>query len=639
MTDPDTETDGLLTPELERIPGPDYYRSLPAPWNVRPLQPTKTPAPLSDYSKSFSNLDKFEPLKQHKFKGTIESYLSWRNMFIGFVHCKNNTLNEKVYAMFASIDTSVPILKSIGSILTSGVGDTYRQAIFELEKRFGGNHRIVDHFLNVLNASPRIQENNLRSLDNFMMDLDQMKRAFVQYGAEEDLRTSMLFRAVRKKVPGLYMDQYQTWLEATYPDDPNPPMTLFTLCRWLEIKRNRLFRLDQEQREDRLYNDKKETQAPRNCQARLFFQEEDRDLSPEPESEEALDSFSRRVQVPDVSGVSDATYNTVSNTSSGLINTINPVLPEIEPDPEVEQIFVSRSFGRLTPNCPLCDETHLYRDCQRFQKMTPEQRRQHLQEQKKCFRCFREGHTIKTCQSKIRCKTCQGDHHTLICLRKKSQVISYSNEDPPKEDIFASSHTPLGLYKSSLPIVGLYLYNPVNGKRVRVNALIDTGANRSALSRAAAKMIGLVGKPMNFSATGFGGNQTSDDDAFCASVEVSAIGKNNQKHSCQVICLENPLGDLLPDDWSVLKKAWPHLKDLDIAPVFLNEQVHMLIGTDNAHLQASQCADRAGPGGTPFARKLVFGWVVGGRMYPDQPLHKVNMLEECLEEIRPKILQ
>ena len=47
-----------------------------------------------------------------------------------------------------------------------------------------------------------------------------------------------------------------------------------------------------------------------------------------------------------------------------------------------------------------------------------------LAEQKRCFKCLKQGHQSKECQSKLTCKKCNGNHHYIICNRQKEPAIT-----------------------------------------------------------------------------------------------------------------------------------------------------------------------------------------------------------------------
>jgi hypothetical protein len=93
---------------------------------------------------------------------------------------------------------------------------------------------------------------------------------------------------------------------------------------------------------------------------------------------------------------------------------------------------------------------------------------------------------------------------------------------------------------------------------VQINALLDEGANRTSMSTAAARMIGLEGTPMTFRATGFGGSFTEDNDAMESEVYISDL-QGSIRHRTAIVCITNPLGDLTPDNWNLLPARTPHV--------------------------------------------------------------------------------
>jgi hypothetical protein len=608
---------------LETVPGPSYYATLPVPWNIKPDPIPKDYKPR-DLNKTVSSLEKHEVLKSVKLKPNVGSYLEWRNMFIQYVHGKANTLSEKSYAMAMAINLQDPQMAPIRHIMMSRTGDIYRRSIIALEDMFGGVQRMIDHYVRRIRSRPSIREDDTIALSSYVADLDSIREAFLQNNCISDFMGTSFFGDVRDKLPRSYFTQYRQWLSIRYGNNALKNQTIYSLVEWM---RQKLSDLLASENRDFIAPSQFISSKPR-AKSRQFLTVEDEN----PSEEEFL-------------------HDCDEDTPSGFIE--GPDDPQ--PDPDREQVYVSQAWGDLIPICTACGKNarHLYRDCDAFLKMKPQERRDHLRKHNKCFRCLREGHGVKSCKSKIVCKHCAGDHHSLVCQKSaKPAAVNYlssvkpSSENPPEEafiqgssEVMASvqTHVRKPLYKSSLPIVGLKVTNPVNGKVVRLNALIDTGANRSSMSRAAADMIGLKGDPMSFSATGFGGALTQEQ-AMRAEIIISPL-QGTFKYKCQMLCLQSPLGDLVPDDWSVLKNSWPHLKDLDIAPICPDEQVHMIVGTDNSTLLASRSADVIGPDCSPTARQLVFGWVVCGRMYPGQQMDQIAHVDDMLDAYRPQVLQ
>jgi hypothetical protein len=101
----------------------------------------------------------------------------------------------------------------------------------------------------------------------------------------------------------------------------------------------------------------------------------------------------------------------------GLIEEIS--LSNVEDNSDTEQTRIVR----VAPSCLLCPgKAHLYRVCPKFTKLSVKERRAHLAESEKCFRCFREGHNMADCQSRLHCRKCKDGHNTLVCQKSSSEA-------------------------------------------------------------------------------------------------------------------------------------------------------------------------------------------------------------------------
>jgi hypothetical protein len=183
-----------------------------------------------------------------------------------------------------------------------------------------------------------------------------------------------------------------------------------------------------------------------------------------------------------------------------------------------------------------------------------------------------------------------------------------------------------------ITIVAITIRNPKNKKKVQINALLDEGANRTSMSTNVAKMLGLTGRQIVFRASGFGDSFMQDPDAMEMEVIISDAGESFA-YKTHIICIANPLGNLTPNNWKLLKQDWPHLKDLTIARVLVDEQVQMIIGTDNVHLLAAREGDIIGPDGGPGAQRTVFGWVARDHLFPEQAVDLVNLFDDTIESV------
>lgn len=72
---------------------------------------------------------------------------------------------------------------------------------------------------------------------------------------------------------------------------------------------------------------------------------------------------------------------------------------------------------RRVPKCALCNESHWLNKCERFGKMTIEQRLDLMGKRKLCVMCLNTWHVPKMCKFRRGCGSdrCQDKHHPMLC--------------------------------------------------------------------------------------------------------------------------------------------------------------------------------------------------------------------------------
>jgi hypothetical protein len=108
-----------------------YYHQFEAPWNI-----TLPPSTKAQDKRDAKLMEDSKLIAGMKFKGTVESYITWRKMFIMYVHCKNITLREKGFQLLATkkIDTKVREYNALRQLLLTPKGNSYFRAIQLLER-------------------------------------------------------------------------------------------------------------------------------------------------------------------------------------------------------------------------------------------------------------------------------------------------------------------------------------------------------------------------------------------------------------------------------------------------------------------------------------------------------------------------
>ena len=126
-----------------------------------------------------------------------------------------------------------------------------------------------------------------------------------------------------------------------------------------------------------------------------------------------------------------------------------------------------------TYSCPVCNSNHKLNYCEKFKKLTVEDRRLLVRRKQLCFNCLRGGHGNKECTWSS-CKTCQKKHNTLLHLNQPVQ----SNSVVDKND-----H---GLLPTAVVNV-----KAADGTFKQLRALLDTGSMASMITKEAADSLNL----------------------------------------------------------------------------------------------------------------------------------------------------
>ena len=164
--------------------------------------------------------------------------------------------------------------------------------------------------------------------------------------------------------------------------------------------------------------------------------------------------------------------------------------------------------------------------------------------------------------------------------------------------------------------------NPFNNQKVRVNALYDTGCNRTAVSE---KIINMWKMPCREDWLTINGTQNSSFKVRAKWTDLIFQNDNGSvSMKTNVSCIKSPIGDKYnPIDWNYHKHKFPHLKDLsfvDLEAPLDGELFPVLIGTDLIDLirldfDTESVPQRVGKKleqNQPLAIKTKFGWLAAG---------------------------
>ncbi|KAJ8914911.1 hypothetical protein NQ315_016065 [Exocentrus adspersus] len=153
-----------------------------------------------------------------------------------------------------------------------------------------------------------------------------------------------------------------------------------------------------------------------------------------------------------------------------------------------KDISIPTASGLISQNktlkCAFCKNSHVTSECQddRMKEMSLNEKRKILLNNGRCYLCLKFGHVARKCAVKLACSICKGRHATIMCTQKEKR-----DNDVQVENL--SNTTPDHTFLQTL-IVKVYAKD--NSRLVR--AMIDTGSQRSYISKQVASEMGYESK-------------------------------------------------------------------------------------------------------------------------------------------------
>ncbi|XP_076658785.1 uncharacterized protein LOC143362467 [Halictus rubicundus] len=249
--------------------------------------------------------------------------------------------------------------------------------------------------------------------------------------------------------------------------------------------------------------------------------------------------------------------------------------------------------------CP-CGSRHRINTC--FKKrLNVAQRKELLRSQRRCFNCLRIGHLPTTCPSVHSCQKCDQRHHTLLhqhldaardsgqdsATASTADIAATSTPASPATELEVKSASSVNincLREHALTKQHVFFATAIvtveasNGRRLRVRALLDQGAEATFVSCELA--------------------QALRTKRHSTATRVSGVGESSYRARVPL----NPSG-------------CPHLKDLTLADLNPSgsEPISLIIGADYYGSLLREGL-RQGPPGAPTAQLTLFGWVLSGSL-------------------------
>ena len=262
--------------------------------------------------------------------------------------------------------------------------------------------------------------------------------------------------------------------------------------------------------------------------------------------------------------------------------------------------------------CPLCSDNHYVYFCGIFDKYTVSQRKEYVHNHNLCNNCLKAGHASSVCRSTYKCKTCQGNHNTL--LHEGSNNLA---TQPSQGTVHVAAPVDPSELTSTLITTAELMVKGPTGRVARARALLDGGSGISIISNHLQQTLQLQKTKESMFISGVG-RQTEQSAFPITSIHLSAIDSSVWEKQQRVAVMPKVTQDL-PLLAASSVRDLPHLKGKDFADKHFDipGRIDLLLGED-ALRDVYLPGEAKGPPGTPTAWNTVFGWVLRGCYTPDE---------------------
>ena len=277
----------------------------------------------------------------------------------------------------------------------------------------------------------------------------------------------------------------------------------------------------------------------------------------------------------------------------------------------------------MKPPCSLCHGFDLgVWFCKQFYEKGVDDRWQIAKERKLCFRCLASDHRGKDFTKARKCGIdgCTRNHHRplhgseVLSETEPMTTLPYADDwrrpVVPREGapamILTSCNVQTPFESYSLRTVPVWM--KANGRKVKINAILDDASNETFLNEEVAGALGLQ-EPFHKVQVHVLNDTVETFQAMSLKIEIESVDGRFSKEISIKTCPQKVTGNYRVVNWSEYQNKWSHLTQCSFAKPANDGVVDLLIGIDNSELHYSHVDLRAGgENGGPITRLGPLGW-------------------------------
>ena len=284
--------------------------------------------------------------------------------------------------------------------------------------------------------------------------------------------------------------------------------------------------------------------------------------------------------------------------------------------------------GRTIKNVCPCNENHWLARCDKFKRMSLEQRMEFVKNKRLCLNCFTAGHFVRSCPKRSFCKIqgCTGKHSTFLHPKSASNEREDARKTSPNQATKEESETPPSSANNSyvrispksdqsrkssvtgLAIVPVQVKAKGRPEMVETYAFLDSGSNTSFCTESLLRKLNNEGRKTKLSLTTMLGEGAPVE---CSVLELEVFDLDHQNRVDLPNVYSTKSLPIRPECIARQEdiNRWPHLKGITIAQI--DADIGLLVGSDVPEM-LQPIEVRSSNNGGPFATKTLLGWVLNG---------------------------